>query len=365
MHRVDGTGNVSGSFTEGNPGIGQPATKITADIMNALQEELVGCVLEKPGAVLTKADNAQVIGALVALLGGDPGGRLTLTTGVPVTTSDVSSSATLYYTPHRHNRIVLYNGTRWKGYTFSELSQTAADTTKSPGALSGFASHDVFVWDDAGTLRVSRGPVWAGETSRGTGAGTSELELFEGRWVNKVAITNGPAARRGLYVGTVRHNGAAAFCDTASRRFVWNAYNRVSRPMRALEATPSWSYQGAPRQANGSTANQLAFVQGLVDDPVEADVLSVVGQATTGTTVSVGIGVDSTSTRSSIAPAGGTSLQAGGVDHVRSQFRGSMSAPGYHFLAWLEEASVGGTTSWIGLQGGGTYSSGITGQILG
>src|SRR5687768_14049388 len=35
----------------------------------------------------------------------DPGGRLTLTTGVPVTTSDVSGATTVYYVPYKHDKV--------------------------------------------------------------------------------------------------------------------------------------------------------------------------------------------------------------------------------------------------------------------
>src|SRR5689334_21710537 len=50
-----------------------------------------------------------------------PGGRLNLSTGSPVTTSDVSSG-TLHYCPFLHDRIRIYDGTRWRYYTFTERS---------------------------------------------------------------------------------------------------------------------------------------------------------------------------------------------------------------------------------------------------
>jgi hypothetical protein len=55
--------------------------------------------------------------------------------------------------------------------------------------------------------------------------------------LNSVAITNGPAASRGTYVGTTRSNGSSqldwivggsASGGTAAFLWVWNAYNRVT-----------------------------------------------------------------------------------------------------------------------------------------
>ena len=51
------------------------------------------------------ADIGQMLN--IAQAGVSPGGRLTLTSGTPVTTSDVTSATTIYYTPAVHNIIVL------------------------------------------------------------------------------------------------------------------------------------------------------------------------------------------------------------------------------------------------------------------
>ena len=49
-----------------------------------------------------------------ALLQGlTPGGRLTLESGVPVSTSDQTAKTTVYYTPYVHNVINLWDGADW------------------------------------------------------------------------------------------------------------------------------------------------------------------------------------------------------------------------------------------------------------
>ncbi|WP_199032093.1 hypothetical protein [Ralstonia sp. ASV6] len=65
MHRIDGAGNVNGTWVAEDPATNRPPTEITAAIMNALQEELAG-LIEWAGLGLAKADNTQLRQALLA-----------------------------------------------------------------------------------------------------------------------------------------------------------------------------------------------------------------------------------------------------------------------------------------------------------
>src|SRR5690348_9522061 len=70
-------------------------------------------------------------------------GRLTLTTGVPVTTSNVTAATTIYFTPFRGNQIDLYTGGTWQRFTFSELSIAVPASTNT--------DYDVWVYNNSGT----------------------------------------------------------------------------------------------------------------------------------------------------------------------------------------------------------------------
>jgi hypothetical protein len=74
MHRVDGPGATPGNlFTEGNPATAVPATTVTADIMNALQEEICAVIEQGGGLALDKPDNTQLLQAILSL-GSSAGG---------------------------------------------------------------------------------------------------------------------------------------------------------------------------------------------------------------------------------------------------------------------------------------------------
>ena len=273
-------------------------------------------------------------------------GRLTLTTGAPVTTSDVTAASTIYYTPYVGNRIALYNGTSWSPYTFTERSL----------ALSGLVSgrpYDVFLWDNAGTLTLEL-TAWTNDTTRATA-----LVYQDG-----VLVRSGATTRR--YLGTIYTTGATTTADSEANRYVWNYYNRVNRSMRVIEATASWTYStNAYRQANNSTANQLNFVRGLDEDAV--NVVAWGGSSNNGTTrnnTHTAVGLNSTS-----APATGSIVTYGQSDaqaNFRVQHSGQyngLPGLGRHYLAWLEYTDSNGTTTWLGGNTSPTRQSGIQGIV--
>ncbi len=68
MHRIDhDTATVDDKFTGGDPSTGTPATIVTDDWLNAVQEEISG-VIEGTGETLDKADNTQLATAIAAMI---------------------------------------------------------------------------------------------------------------------------------------------------------------------------------------------------------------------------------------------------------------------------------------------------------
>ena len=216
------------------------------------------------------------------------------------------------------------------------------------------------MWDDGGTLRCTRGPAWTNDTTRGY-----TLTLTNGILLNTSTITNGPAALRGTYVGTIRSDSSSQINDSAARRHVWNTYNRVLRKMKAVDTTNSWTYASATlRQANGSTNNQLNYVCGLAEDIVEATAISYhVENTTVGNGHVIGIGVDSTSANSADIFEG-CAAQSSAFPQQAAAFYKGIPGVGAHYLAWLE-ASIGSVTvTSYGDNGGSNIQSGIIGSVF-
>lgn len=273
-------------------------------------------------------------------------GRLTLTTAVPITTADVTAAGTLYYTPYAGNRVSLFDGSRWKAYSFSELSLTITCTSGS--------MYDVWLYDNAGTLTLET-LVWTNTTTRATA----------------LALQNGVLSRTGSltrrYTGSFYCTATNQTEDSFARRMLWNYDNRVPRPMRVLEATDEWTYTLATlRQANAATGNQLDFVIGVSEVPVDASVQAMARNSGGGILTLVAIGLDSTT-----AAATGCIMQryaTPGADTTGPVSATLRTFPGIgrHTAVWLEYSSATGTTTWSGDSGAPTLSqAGITGLIEG
>jgi hypothetical protein len=296
-----------------------------------------------------------------------PQGRLTLQSATPVMTSAQTGKTLVYYTPYIGNLVPIYDGTQFYAEVFAEMSNdlTATSTGKAgPAAAANTSNYDLFVWNDGGTVRLTRGPLWTSDTARGTGTGTSELQRVAGIWTNKVAISNGPGANLGTYVGTIRTDGSAqanwqpgavAANGTAAILGVWNTFNRVEVKGFIGDSTTSWNYSTATvRPANNSSTMRVSAVMGLQEEPLEAR-YNAVGGNTSGGVDQAGIGFDSTSAFSGLQGAS-TGNASGTVNFLQGSYATTML--GFHFMQACEYAQATGTTTWYGSANGG--QSGMT-----
>lgn len=212
-----------------------------------------------------------------------PQGRLTLATETPVMTSNQTAATTIYYTPYIGNQLPIYDGSAFVPTVFGELTNLTAQSSSGsagPAAVTTNSNYDLFVWNNAGVPTLTRGPAWTSDTARGTGAGTTQISRASGIWTNTVAITNGPAAGMGTYVGTVRSDGSSqinwirggtAAGGTAAVLGVWNAYNRRLASGAVSDSADTWSYAGGVwRAANSAVGMRMSFVDGLQEDFAEA-----------------------------------------------------------------------------------------------
>jgi hypothetical protein len=318
----------------------------------------------------TNADATQVMANFNALLNClnnlptatpvAPQGRLTLQSVTPVMTSSQAGKTVIYYTPYIGNRLPIYNGTIMVPTAFTELANITTNSATGNAGLAAVAAnsnYDLFAWSNGGTPTLTRGPAWTSDTLRGTGAGTTELEKVDGIWTNKNAIANGPGARLGTYVGTVRSDlanqinfilGGSGAGGVAAVLGVWNAYNRIDVRGLIASSSGSWSYSTAAwRSAGGSDTMRVSLVAGQPEDFASFNYSAMAFDTGTGYAVA-GIGQDSTTVMSGRGVQGSATSVIGGNpigEHVSQPM-------GYHYFQALEYCvATGGTMTWYGATG--------------
>jgi hypothetical protein len=273
------------------------------------------------------------------------GGRLTLTTGVPVTTSDVTAATTLYFTPYTGGAVALYDGTAvWGVFPFSELSIAIPNVANQV--------YDVFASQTAGVVSLSL-VAWTNDTTRATA-----ITLQNGVYVKSGGTTF-------RYLGTIRTTAVAGQTeDSLRRRLVYNWQNRVDRPWLRLEATAAWTYTLATyQQANAAVLNQVDLVNGVAEDAIDLEVVGTFSsnQAEGTIIANVAIGEDSVTTAVAGHVFGGVDNRGGALASLTRATLRKVPAVGYHFYAWLEKSTAVGVTTWRGVSVYG--QTGITGSV--
>lgn len=334
-------------------------------------------------------------------------GRLTLLSNTPISTSDTISRF-IRFTPYKGSRISLFDGSKWKSYNFTELSfdslaapstlvltctttngnavvNTASTSNLFIGMpitgagmptdctistiinatsfrLSGnavasgtnaltfyYPNYDVFIYDNAGTLTLSA-VAWNNNTVRLTSLITQD----------GVLVMNGDESKR--YLGTYRlYSGTGGISDSASKRYVWNYYNRILRNMRIVSGVNNWTYSLQTwRQANNVATNKVEYVCGQLEDIVSVSIYTQAINSSAGP-IGVSMGVDTTTTPTHYL--GGISVGASIQTPIEYFYRGYPGL-GYHYLAWLEIGAGVGTTTWYGDNGIPYLLHGMTAELM-
>ena len=297
-----------------------------------------------------------------------PQGRLTLVTATPVMTSTQSAKTTVFYTPSNAGTLVpIFDGSGWKMVSFAEVSQATTDTTKSPAAVAASSFYDIFCWVDGTTNRCTRGPAWTNSTTRSAG---TALVRQNGILLNNASITNGPAASRGTYVGSIASNassqidwiyGGSASGGTAAVLNVWNAYNRVDVATTVQDSQGTlWSYAlTTVRPFDGAGVgsglnNRISFMNGLAEESVSAQQQQYGdnggGNAVTGICFNV--------TNAYSGAVGGIAL--GTPSPMPSSFS-TTPALGYNFFQACESAGSAATANFWGAVNNG--SGGLSARL--
>jgi hypothetical protein len=267
-------------------------------------------------------------------------GRLTLQSGSPTPTGDLTSKTTIYFTPYLGNRVTLWDGSGWTNTEFTE-------TSLALGTLTSDANYDVYAYLNSGVVALDTPLVWRSSGQAITGAtnatpivitanshGLSNGDTVyvsevggnpaaNGTWVvanvaanpyeltgsvgngaytsgtgwhNARVGTTAPSIQDGrycktgdktrLYLGTFRTTSTTTTEDSlggsvtqvGGKRFLWNYYNRVNRQASVIDQTSTWSYTTATwRAANAANGNRVEMVVGIEEESMSAFCVSTVG----------------------------------------------------------------------------------------
>ena len=330
-----------------------------------------------------------------------PGGRISLS-------SSGGGTREINYDPAVHNRIALYDGTRWVLHEFSSLQYASV-------SIHSFAQYDVFIYDNSGVLTLDAEKVSPTTTlSAGVSAGSSVVcavadttgfSVGDPVWIEgsvseiaiitavsagvsitvntlgashssgaKVAsfartvslgtqdarlVKSGDATR--LYLGTVSfledsgYSGSGIMYPDNPESLVWNYYNRIFNPFYYnVDNTYSHTYSSTTVRRWGFGTSlyipMVFFLVGVDDQPVEARYRGLLKATSNGDHPVIGLGLDDMDAFESEIEYGENShsnpitLTGGAWIHPGA---------GLHALFALEAAiSGGGTFSDISIKGG-------------
>lgn len=285
-----------------------------------------------------------------------PGIRLTLTQGTPITTADVTGATSIYAEPYNGAVVPLFRDAAGKYPAIRKLS--ASTLSLALGTLaSATIPNDVFAYDNAGAVGLEK-LAWTNATTRATA-----VDLVNGRYYK-----NGDYSR--LLVGgfyptattTTQDSAGGVTTQVGGKRFLWNAFNRVTRAIKVIDTTGTWSYTtNTVRQANAASGNKVEYFCGIAEDNVFADVRgSISVDSNTAVAAKVGLGVDATNAFSGVS----SSAFNFGLSALYAAFSGlygGIPGLGYHYIAWCEVGASNGNSIFVGNNAG--EQSGLIAQV--
>ncbi len=332
-------------------------------------------------------------------------GRLTLSSGVPVSRADVTAAGTLYFTPYKGHYIGLYYSAAWHACEFAEESIALSGRT-------GNTNYDVFAyWDAVGEdvdielcvwkeVQASNSPTSGSNktinladtdgvnegdsvtvrdgshnelavvTTVNTNTSIVVASLVDGyttpyigfptkratdlAWQDGVRVKAGDTSRR--YLGTIRTDASGTGEDSEDFRGVWNNDNRVHRKIVSVDTGSSlWTCNSTTWEPmEGSTAYRIFVVVGDEDNYVRAEAAAQVHtEAVTGF---IGIALDDTDSCA-------CDLIVGSYDAAfcYAVFEDAL-APGMHFLQVVQRTGTADTKSY---KTASPTANGMSGYVVG
>lgn len=281
-------------------------------------DDLLYVVDDPAGTPTSKKATAAVVRNYMAQ-SYSPGGRLTLESGVPVSTTDQTAKTTIYYTPFVHNVINLWDGANWAPTEFTE-------TSLALGTLTSGLPYDVFGYLSGGALTLES-LAWTNDTTRATA-----VTLQDGRYCK-----SGDKTR--LWLGSFYTASSTTTEDSNQNRYLFNMYNRVLRRFFYDMSGSSHTYASSTfREYGGVTTSRVRLLNGIKDQNVMVGAGAYTFIGTAGQQARIGVGVNSTSSVQGATlwdNAATTPQRAAGAPYT------GVPDLGFSYFACLEAATSG------------------------
>jgi hypothetical protein len=302
-----------------------------------------------------------------------PGGRLTLSSTVPVPTADITAAGTMYYLPYVNQLVPIWNGTHWLEF---DIGTSGRNFVLGATNMPTTQVYDVYMVNVSGTPTLCS-MYWGTNTARSstvggkTGGADARVVQKNGIWVNNAALSasdcfGGGAGTTGVAAGINQATLLGSYYTTGSAQTgiafkpagasggsnniigLSNAYNRI--PMTALNRETAASFTIASTTfatENASNADRITWVDTLQQSPVTARAMLVGGDATIGDCAAMGVVLDATSGTPNVVSqkCSSTSTIANeyGPINVIESFYPQM---GLHFVQEEIAALIGGTSTF-------------------
>ncbi len=272
-------------------------------------------------------------------------GRLTLTSGVPVTTSDVTGAGTIYDTPFNGDVRTDWDGSNWSPAVHAETAITLSGLTDA-------RPYDVFRYIDGSGVRKTGIVAWTSDSARATA-----IVLKNGVWVNDASFSTARhnsaggttssgdtvAQYRGVLVGTFRTTSTSTTEDSVLKGFVANVLHPVPRRLRVNDATSHSYNTSTTRPYRNLTTNRVEWVTPVACRAVICHLMAAFQHSNSGNAVFAGIGYDSTTSINTAARISwyGTPLPELGGHTMQTP------TAGYHYFQMLQHGSGYATNNYF------------------
>ena len=175
------------------------------------------------------------------------GHRLTLESGVSVSTTDQLAKGTLYSTPHPEaaapNWMAVSDGNNFYPYEYGEISKSLT--------LTNGKNYDIFRSLSAGAPVLTLSSAWTTDLAR-----ADAVSLLKGKYV----LTSDKTF---VLVGTIRANGTNTTEGSSTNRLVFNLYNPVSKPLFTAVVDVHTYNAAAFRSWNNDATHRVTWVNGI------------------------------------------------------------------------------------------------------